>query len=53
MKTCEACNTNGADRITCTRTVWEVRQITGRVVNKLEGMGKGLLSQSAIKIPAA
>ncbi|KAM3175414.1 hypothetical protein ACTXT7_008560 [Hymenolepis weldensis] len=44
---------NKADRITCARTGWKVRYVTGRIENKRGRACRDLLCQSVIKIPAA
>ncbi|KAM3180908.1 hypothetical protein ACTXT7_015392, partial [Hymenolepis weldensis] len=50
---CGAHKANKADRITCARTGWKVHYVIGRVENKRGRACRDLLSQSAIKIPAA
>ncbi|KAM3177678.1 hypothetical protein ACTXT7_004060 [Hymenolepis weldensis] len=48
----EAHNANKADRITCARTGWKVRYVTGHVEDKCRRACRDLLSQSVINISA-
>ncbi|KAM3178634.1 hypothetical protein ACTXT7_002190 [Hymenolepis weldensis] len=50
---CGVHKANKADRITYARTSWKVRYVTGCIENKRGHACRDLLSQSAIKIPAA
>ncbi|KAM3172627.1 hypothetical protein ACTXT7_014157 [Hymenolepis weldensis] len=50
---CGVHKVNKADRIKCARTGWKVRYVTGRIENKRGRACRYLLSQSALKIPAA
>ncbi|KAM3171702.1 hypothetical protein ACTXT7_016090 [Hymenolepis weldensis] len=53
LASCGVHKANKADRITCARTGWKVRYVTGRIENKCGRACRDLLNHLAIKIPAA